>query len=117
MRFMIIPETEPHIDISKIKYRKQPLRELRKKNKNHPIIGWDTETYNGYARLICNSVGQYLLIDKQQPDSETFIRIINFMASKKWRGTHGFFWNMEYDISAILKYTSREVAKELYEKG
>ncbi len=114
---MLIPETEPHIDISKIKYRKQPLRELKKMNKNHPIVGWDTETYNGYARLICNSMGQYLLIDKQQPDSATFIRILNFLTAKRWRGTHGFFWNMEYDIAAVLKYAGREIAEDLYKNG
>jgi len=59
---MLIPETEPHVSIDKIKWRQYPLRELKTQPHNHQIIGWDTETFKGYARLIANSYGKTLFI-------------------------------------------------------
>jgi len=114
---MSIPETEPHIDLDKIKWRNKPLRKLTKTPKNHDILGWDTETYKGYARLIANSQGQYLLIEEQEVNPDTFTRILRFLTSKKWRGTHGFFWNIDFDFYAILKYAGEDFARELYENG
>jgi len=114
---MSIPETEPHIDLDKIKWRNRPLRKLTKTPKNHDILGWDTETYKGYARLIANSQGQYLLIEKQEVNPNTFTRILRFLTSKKWRGTHSFFWNIDFDFYAILKYAGEDFARELYENG
>ena len=114
---MSIPQTEPHIPIEKIKWRTKPLRELTKMPKNHDILGWDTETYKGYARLIANSQGQYLIIEEQKVSEDTFTRILQFLTRKTWRGTHGFFWNIDYDFFAIIKYAGMEFARKLYEDG
>jgi len=114
---MLIPENEPHVDLNKIVWRTHPLRTLTGKVKNHDIIGWDTETYKGYARLIANSTGQYLIIEEQKVSEDTFARILQFLTKKTWRGTHGFFWNIDYDFFAILKYAGENFAKELYENG
>jgi len=114
---MDIPENEPHVDLDKIVWRKHPLRTLTGKVKNHDIVGWDTETYKGYARLIANSTGQYLIIEEQRVSEEAFTEILRFLTRKTWRGTHGFFWNIDYDFFAILKYAGEDFAKELYENG
>ncbi|MCD6138081.1 MAG: hypothetical protein J7J91_05805, partial [Deltaproteobacteria bacterium] len=114
---MLIPESEPQIDIAKLRWRSRPLRDLTKPAKNHDIIGWDTETYKGYARLICNSQGKYLLIEKQEVCDATFTQILRFLTRKTWRGTHGFFWNIDYDFFAIIKYAGEEFARTLYENG
>jgi len=97
---MDIPENEPHVPVDKIVWRKHPLRSLTGKVKNHDIVGWDTETYKGYARLIANSQGRYLLIEEQKVSEETFTQILQFLTRKTWRGTHGFFWNIDYDFFA-----------------
>jgi len=114
---MLIPETEPHIDITKVRWREYPLRELRRQPHNHPCVGWDTETYNGYARIIANSYGKVLFIEEQKVSEDTFLRILNFLTAKYLRGKHNFFWNIDYDFYAILKYAGRSFAKELYENG
>ena len=114
---MLIPENEPHVPLDKIMWRTKPLRVLGKMPKNHDIIGWDTETYKGYARLIANSTGQYLIIEKQKISEDTFTQILRFLTRKTWRGTHGFFWNIDYDFFAILKYAGEDFAKKLYENG
>ena len=114
---MLIPENEPHVPVDKIVWRTHPLRSLTGKIKNHDIIGWDTETYKGYARLIANSQGRYLLIEEQKVSEETFTEILRFLTRKTWRGTHGFFWNIDYDFFAMLKYAGEDFAKELYENG
>jgi len=114
---MLIPENEPHVDINKIKWRTKPLRVLSKMPKNHDIVGWDTETFKGYARLIANSKGRYLLIEEQKVSEDTFTQIIRFLTRKELRGTHGFFWNIDYDIFAMLKYAGEDFARRLYEEG
>ncbi|UYL65052.1 MAG: hypothetical protein OBKJMPBA_00020 [Methanophagales virus PBV304] len=114
---MSVPTTEPHIDLSKLRWRSRPLRDLTKTPKNHDIVGWDTETFRGYARIIANSTSQYLFIEKQKVSDEIFTQILRFLTSKKWRGTHGFFWNIDYDFFAIIKYAGEDFARELYENG
>jgi len=114
---MDIPENEPHVDLEKIIWRNRPLRTLTRQAKNHDIVGWDTETFRGYARLIANSTGQYLIIEEQRVCEDTFTRILQFLTRKTWRGTHGFFWNIDYDFFAMLKYAGEDFARSLYEEG
>ena len=113
----MLPQTEPHTPLDKIMWRTKPLRQLTKMPKNHDILGWDTETFKGYARLIANSQGQYLIIEEQRVSGDTFTQILQFLTRKTWRGTHGFFWNIDYDFFAIIKYAGMDFAKELYENG
>jgi hypothetical protein len=63
------------------------------------VIGFDTETYLGKCKLICRSAGQ-----KQSLRDPTFLEILDFMyygarESKYYR----FFYNLGFDVSAILK--------------
>jgi len=113
----MLPQTEPHIDISKLRWRTHKLRKLTKMPKNHPCVGWDTETYKGYARIIANSQGKHLFIEEQKVSAESFSLILSFLTQKQYEGTHGFFWNIDFDFYAILKYAGRNFAEQLYENG
>jgi len=77
---------------------------------NHPIIGMDTETYKGYCRLICDSQRNYLLCND-------IMDILKFLTSRRYENKHIFFYNMHFDIEAILKYLPEDVLRELYEKN
>jgi len=77
---------------------------------NHPIVGMDTETYKGYCRLICDSNGKYLLCN----DIES---ILAFLTARQYENKHIFFYNMHFDVEAILKYLPKDVLYELYEKN
>jgi len=114
---MELPVTEPHIDMSKLALRKRWKVKLTGNAKNHPIVAYDTETYKGYARLIVCSDGKYMLIDKQEVSEDTFTRILQFLTRDKVRGHHAFFWNIDYDFFAMLKYAGEEFARRLYEEG
>lgn len=70
---------------------------LRKLNECSDIIAFDTETYKGKCKLICDSNGRSLL-------NPTFDDCMKFLTYKlKQKNTYRFFFNIEFDISAILK--------------
>lgn len=61
------------------------------------VIGFDTEWIDGYARLICTSEGD-ILRTKNLED------ILQFMFYRPYRETLNVFFNIQADITAILKY-------------
>ena len=63
------------------------------------IIGFDTETYEGKCKLLCKSIGKQKSIY-----NPTFLQCLDFLSfyyHKK--GGYRFFWNIDFDIQAILK--------------
>jgi len=71
----------------------------RKINKCKYIIGFDTETYEGKCKLLCKSIGRDKAIY-----NPTFLECLQFLfynANKN--GGYRFFWNIDFDIQAILK--------------
>ena len=97
------------IDFSQLRWRKHKTEKLTACH-NHPIIGMDTETHKGYCKLICDSEGNYKLC-------ENIDDILSFMTGEHYRNRHIFFYNMNFDVEAILKYLTREKLFELYSKG
>lgn len=66
------------------------------------FLGLDTETINGYARLIGLSDGRLFRVD-------SLAGIADFMSNfLRTRRTYFFAWNADYDIQAILKYFPKE---------
>ncbi len=73
-------------------------------------LGFDTETPNGYAKLLCLGDGRFIEIqgDVWEPDtinpSETD-RLLTFLydASKEGEGKTLVAWNLGFDSAAILK--------------
>lgn len=88
------------IDFSKVRLRRRALKDL-KDNSPKPIMGLDTETLHGYAKLICDSEG-----------NSTYLKSIgdclNFLTSNRFRTTTNFFYNIQYDFDAVMKYLSQE---------
>jgi len=74
-----------------------------------PVTGLDTETLNGYCRLICDDSGRSLICNRLEP-------ILKFMTHVRFRNTHNFFFNLKYDAQAIVKYLDQEQLQQLYDE-
>lgn len=71
-------------------------------------IGIDTETYNGYARLICDSDNRMIF----EPD---FDACLKFLTNSSYRNKFCWFYNLRFDIDAIMKhFIDKEALNELY---
>ena len=62
------------------------------------FLGLDTETVDGYARLIGLSDGSLYRIDSMKDIASFFL---SFLKAKR---TYFFAWNADFDIQAIIKY-------------
>lgn len=76
------------------------IREFRnwitKTVKFNDFIGFDTETYKGACKLLADSEGRYIY-------NPNFKDCIDFLWYKASQGLYRTFWNLDFDISAILK--------------
>lgn len=96
------------IDFDKLDIRKQ-YRSTPAPNYDVKVIGYDTETIKGKARLICSPTGDCI--------PKSFDDILLFFCTNKTRNHTGFFYNLKYDFQAILKWLPVEYWKEIYQKG
>ena len=60
------------------------------------FLGFDTETYKGKCKLLANSDGMYVY----NPTFDDCIELLWYKASQSY---YRSFWNIDFDISAILK--------------
>ncbi len=60
------------------------------------FLCFDTETYKGACKLICDSSGRSLL-------NPSFYEAIKFLWYKANNSLYRSFYNLDFDISAILK--------------
>lgn len=60
------------------------------------FLCFDIETYKGACKLICDSTGRSLL-------NPTFLQSIKFLWYKANKSLYRSFYNLDFDISAILK--------------
>lgn len=58
--------------------------------------GFDTETINGYARIIATS--------DEYTNVKSFDDILNFIFKPQYEGNTFMLWNIRYDVQSILKY-------------
>jgi hypothetical protein len=87
--------------------------QYRSKKKNivpREIVAFDTETIDGKAWLIADSDGKYIEV-------KCFDDIIKFLARDKLRKTLNFFWNIQYDFQALIKYLDKEKMQLLHLLG
>lgn len=97
------------ISYGMLKFRKWHLGKM-KTPRDKKIHGFDTETLDGYCRLLADDTGEYVMGDSIEP-------FLEFLTSRRFRDTHNFFFNQRYDFQAIIKYLDRDILKELYETG
>ena len=75
-------------------------KQFRYKNQGWTMkenTGLDTETFHGYAKLICDNTGDYKLISN-------FSDIILFLTQNKFRNKFNWFFNVRFDFEALIKY-------------
>lgn len=90
-----------------MKHRKQKVK-FRKRQFGKKVIGFDTETQDGYCKLICDSEGRYMLCNSIED-------CLAFLTNSQYRNTINLFWNIDYDFFAIIKYLPEEYLEGLYE--
>jgi len=59
--------------------------------------GLDTETLNGYVKLICSDDGDYKFCN-------SFMDCINFLIRNKFKNKYNWFYNIQFDFESIVKY-------------
>lgn len=97
------------IDWEQIRIRPHRLWKI-KDVKHTSIKGLDTETYKGYIKLLCDSDGRAIWIDKPE-------QIWDVLSAKWYRTSFNFFFNLDYDIQSALKILSEQNIRELWENG
>lgn len=96
------------IDFDMLELRRyEPYRLKRQVDKQ--VYGLDTETLDGYARLIADDQGHTSLI-RNIDDALQFLTTFHF------RNSHNFFYNLHFDVNAIVKYLPKENIVELNEE-
>ncbi len=98
-------------DLNKISFTKFK-RTFPKHQK--PVMGWDTETVKGYARIItvCDPKGATEIFDVHSWDS-----VLDVISRRKYRNYLNFFFNLNFDSQALLKYLPESHLKILAETG
>lgn len=70
-------------------------------------MGLDTETFQGYAKLICDSSGDYKLLG-------SFSDVLKFLTQNKFRNKFNWFFNVRFDFEALIKYLDYDQLLCLY---
>ena len=101
------------IEWKEISKNQQPSsKKLKEKGRmNIPIYAFDTETIDGYVKLIACNDGKYLLFDKIKENNVE--KILKFMTRKEYYSSLNFFYYIDYDVAAIIKYLPEKNIKEL----
>lgn len=69
--------------------------------------GLDTETYQGYVKLICDDKGNF-------KDIENFDDVIDFLTKSRYRNKYNWFYNIQYDFESIIKLLNYDQLLALY---
>lgn len=69
-----------------------------------PSEGWDTETYDGYARILANSREWFRISD--------FSDFLDAVSRKSFRQTYNWWWNLRFDVECAVKWEPR-IARDL----
>lgn len=96
-------------DYAKLRYSWQ-YRYTPKRTAPKNVIALDTETFTGKCFLLADSNSRYIW-------SSDTKELLAFMHAKQYRSTLNVFFNIDYDVTAILKGLSREHLRELYTLG
>ena len=94
--------------------------------KERPLhIGFDTETLHGKMRLIAlsnpTSTGRYgkdyLYLDVNDNEEGGAEKILSFLCQPRLVSSVNWFYNLDYDFRAILRWFPRRYIEELYDEG
>jgi hypothetical protein len=106
----------------KLSYQTRPSNKQILKPKLHN--GLDTETLNGYVRLLCDdsNVTDRSLKSYNPPllitdGSKGFQQILEYLTKPKFQHCFNWFYNIQYDFESFVKYLSTSDLQELYTEG
>ena len=86
-------------------------RFLKTQLKYKYCLSYDTETYNGKCKLLARNTGHYIL-------EPTFLECLDFLFYKSSESNgYRFFFNIDFDVSAILKIWNDLDAIKLLKDG
>lgn len=83
---------------------------MLKAEHTYSISAIDTETYKGYAKLICDDAGRSLL----NPDANS---MLEFLTNRRLEQSHVFAYNLRFDAQAMLKLLPNKYIKEISSEG
>ncbi|GAJ17930.1 unnamed protein product, partial [marine sediment metagenome] len=84
-----------YLDVAKI-YLTNSKRFINYTVKTNEFLCFDTETYKGCCKLMCDSKGRYIY-------NPTFLECLDFLFINSEMNYYRGFWNIDFDISAVLK--------------
>ncbi len=76
----------------------------------HENVGIDSETFQGRAKIITDSYNRVI-------EPENFYAILQFLSYYKYKTRFNWFWNVQFDFEAIIKWLAYEnygLVKALY---
>ena len=83
-------------------------RKIRTDDKDRQIFAFDTETIDGYCKLIACSDSSFKFVNSLD-------EILVFLTKVKYSQSVNFFWNIDYDFFAIIKYLPPELLRLFYQ--
>ena len=106
---------------SDLKIQTQPrTKTTQTRIENH--LGIDTETLAGKLHLICYSDKNlsfknslYLDVNETKNEEENLLLILKFLTKKELLKYQKWFYNVDYDFRAIIRWLPEENLSELYE--
>ena len=96
------------IEIRKFKPEKLKRNIVRK------INALDTETLDGYCNLLADNYGNFVLGNYHKNELPNIDLWLNFLTAKRFRSSHNFFFNLNYDVNAIIKYLPKDNLNDIY---
>lgn len=82
--------------------------------------GLDTETYHGYCNLLTVSFSDekndfvFIPFSTDYDNTQKLKLILEFLSSKRFQGRLNWFYNINYDFRAIIKYLPLDKLNQLY---
>lgn len=77
-------------------------------------VGLDTETFEGYVKLICDSYGR----SKEINNIDDCIKFLIYQGDSKthtgYKGVYNWFYNIQFDFESIVKYLDISDLRDLY---
>lgn len=75
-----------------------------------PCVAFDFETYQGFGILLADSTGRFVCSANPKV-------LFNFLLRKGLQKTFNFFYNIQYDFQALIKYLPLNAYRTLYATG
>ena len=83
---------------------------IKRQYKCELVLAYDTETYKGYCKLIACSETKFKL-------NPTFLECLKFLFyNANNSNTYRFFYNIDFDITSILKLWAKNIKSEIRKK-